>query len=278
MRRSKRTAAGKPALRVKVVQLPHGRGLPLPAYQSDGAAGMDLLAAVAKDAPLMLAPGARALVPTGLVLELPSGYEAQVRPRSGLALRYGVTVLNSPGTIDSDYRGEVGVLLVNLGDEPFTIRRGERVAQLVVQRVERAEMVEAATHRKDEARRRRLRLDRHASGREAEQAAWRTRQDRALTVEPCPLGGHPRRRESTTPGDGSAHRTSQQAEIAASPTLRMASASGRLRASPALRARGDVGGAGESPGTARVYRDGGYPRGLAGVYCRSLRPAKGSRS
>ncbi len=128
---------------MKVVQLPHGRGLPLPAYQSDGAAGMDLLAAVAKDSPLMLAPGARALVPTGLVMELPRGCEAQVRPRSGLALRHGVTVLNSPGTIDSDYRGEVGVLLINLGDEPFTIRRGERIAQLVVQRVERAELREA---------------------------------------------------------------------------------------------------------------------------------------
>jgi dUTP pyrophosphatase len=143
MKQRNRTAAAKPALAVKVVRLPHGRGLPLPAYQSDGAAGMDLLAAVAKDAPLMLAPGARALVPTGLVLELPKGCEAQVRPRSGLALRHGVTVLNSPGTIDSDYRGEVGVLLVNLGDEPFTIQRGERIAQLVVQGVERAELVEA---------------------------------------------------------------------------------------------------------------------------------------
>jgi dUTP diphosphatase len=142
MKRPKRIGGGGPALAVKVVRLPHGRGLPLPTYQSEGAAGMDLLAAVAKDAPLTLAPGARALVPTGLVLELPKGWEAQVRPRSGLALRHGVTVLNSPGTIDSDYRGEVGVLLVNLGDEPFAIRRGERIAQLVVQRVERARLVE----------------------------------------------------------------------------------------------------------------------------------------
>jgi dUTP pyrophosphatase len=130
------------AVPVSVVRLPHGRGLALPAYQSDGAAGMDLLAAVAKGAPLQLAPGARALVPTGLILQLPQGFEAQVRPRSGLALRHGITVLNSPGTIDSDYRGEVQVLLANLGQEPFAIARGERIAQLVVQRVERARLVE----------------------------------------------------------------------------------------------------------------------------------------
>jgi dUTP pyrophosphatase len=105
---------------------------------------MDLLAAVAKGAPLQLAPGARALVPTGLVLQLPLGFEAQVRPRSGLALRHGITVLNSPGTIDSDYRGEVQVLLANLGQEPFAITRGERIAQLVVQRVEQARLVEIA--------------------------------------------------------------------------------------------------------------------------------------
>jgi dUTP pyrophosphatase len=138
-------------LTVKVVRLAHGKGLPLPAYQSDGAAGMDLLAAVPRSRPMVLAPGARALVPTGLVLELPEGCEAQVRPRSGLALRHGLTVLNSPGTIDSDYRGEVGVLLVNLGEEPFAVRRGERIAQLVVQRAERARLVEsrriAATRR-----------------------------------------------------------------------------------------------------------------------------------
>ena len=138
----KRKSAGR-APRIKVVRLPHGEGLPLPAYQSAGAAGMDLLAAV--DKPLSLRPGARALVPTGLILELPAGWEAQVRPRSGLALRHGITVLNSPGTIDSDYRGEVGVLLVNLGDKPFAIARGERIAQLVVQRVERADLIQSAT-------------------------------------------------------------------------------------------------------------------------------------
>jgi dUTP pyrophosphatase len=136
--------SGDSAPVVAVVRLPHGRGLDLPAYQSDGAAGMDLLAAVPKRTPLQLAPGGRALVPTGLVLQLPPGFEAQVRPRSGLALRHGVTVLNSPGTIDSDYRGEVQVLLANLGTEPFAIARGERIAQLVVARVGRARLVEAA--------------------------------------------------------------------------------------------------------------------------------------
>ncbi len=128
--------------RVRVFRLPHAVGLPLPAYQSKGAAGLDLVAALDTQHPLTLAPGARALVPTGLVLELPAGYEAQVRPRSGLALNYGITVLNSPGTIDSDYRGEVGVVLANLGHAPFEIRRGERIAQLVVLPVARAELVE----------------------------------------------------------------------------------------------------------------------------------------
>ena len=127
-------------LRIKTVRLPHGRDLPLPAYQSDGAAGMDLLAAV--DKPLTLKRGARALVPTGLILEIPRGYEAQVRPRSGLALRHGISLVNTPGTIDSDYRGEVQVLLINLGDKPFVIARGERIAQLVIQRVECAELTE----------------------------------------------------------------------------------------------------------------------------------------
>ena len=127
---------------VGVVRLAHGLGLDLPAYQSDGAAGMDLLAAVAERRPVRLAPGARALIPTGLVLELPPGFEAQVRPRSGLALRHGITVLNSPGTIDCDYRGEVKVLLANLGEAAFVIERGERIAQLVFQRVERASLVE----------------------------------------------------------------------------------------------------------------------------------------
>jgi dUTP pyrophosphatase len=131
------------ARRVKVVRLPHADGLPLPAYQSTGAAGLDLVAAV--EAPLLLRPGKRALVATGLILELPAGFEAQVRPRSGLALRHGITVLNSPGTIDSDYRGEVMVLLANLGDCPFTVARGERIAQLVVARCERVTLVEATT-------------------------------------------------------------------------------------------------------------------------------------
>jgi dUTP pyrophosphatase len=140
----KRDAAGNGEPVVAVVRLPHGRDLALPAYQSAGAAGMDLLAAVPKRAPLQLAAGARALVPTGLVLQLPPGFEAQVRPRSGLALRHGITVLNSPGTIDSDYRGEVQVLLANLGAAPFAIARGERIAQLVVQRVEQARLVEVA--------------------------------------------------------------------------------------------------------------------------------------
>jgi dUTP pyrophosphatase len=129
------------ARRVRIVRLPHAEGLPLPAYQSAGAAGLDLVAAV--EAPLLLRPGKRALVPTGLILELPAGFEAQVRPRSGLALRHGITVLNSPGTIDSDYRGEVMVLLANLGDRPFTVARGERIAQLVVARCERVALVEA---------------------------------------------------------------------------------------------------------------------------------------
>lgn len=112
---------------------------PLPAYQSADAAGLDLHAAV--EAPLTLAPGARALVPTGIAMAIPRGFEGQVRPRSGLALRHGVTVLNSPGTIDADYRGEVKVLLINLGQEPFTVKAGDRIAQLVIAKVERAELV-----------------------------------------------------------------------------------------------------------------------------------------
>jgi dUTP pyrophosphatase len=126
---------------VAVLRLPHAEGLPLPAYQSDGAAGLDLLAAV--EAPLTLPPLGRALVPTGLALALPQGYEAQVRPRSGLAAKHGVTVLNSPGTVDADYRGEVKVILVNLSDTPFAIVRGERIAQMVIAPVTRARLVEA---------------------------------------------------------------------------------------------------------------------------------------
>lgn len=126
---------------VRILRLPHGVGLPLPAYATAGAAGADLHAAVSE--PLELAPGERRAVPTGLVLEIPPGYEAQVRPRSGLALRHGVTVANAPGTVDSDYRGEVKVLLVNLGAEPFTVARGDRIAQLVVAPVTRAEFTES---------------------------------------------------------------------------------------------------------------------------------------
>ena len=119
-------------LRIAVTQPPHGEGLALPAYQTEHAAGLDLLAAVPEDKPIQLAPGDRVLVPTGLAIALPVGYEAQVRPRSGLAIKHGLTVLNSPGTIDADYRGEIGVPLINHGRETFTIRRGERIAQMVV--------------------------------------------------------------------------------------------------------------------------------------------------
>ena len=131
------------AIKVDILQLPHGEGLALPAYQSTDAAGLDLLAAVPEEAPLLLAPGKHAMVPTGLAIALPSGFEAQVRPRSGLAAKHGVTVLNSPGTIDADYRGEVSVLLVNLGERAFEVRRGSRIAQLVVAPVTRVEPVEA---------------------------------------------------------------------------------------------------------------------------------------
>jgi dUTP pyrophosphatase len=117
---------------VPVVQLPHGEGLALPRYQTAGAAGLDLLAAVPDGAPVTIAPGARHMVPTGLSIALPVGFEAQVRPRSGLALKNGVTVLNSPGTVDSDYRGEICVILINLGQVPFVISRGDRIAQMVV--------------------------------------------------------------------------------------------------------------------------------------------------
>ena len=124
---------------VTVQRLAHGRDLPLPSYASAGSAGLDLYAAAG---PLTLAPGARALVGTGLALALPEGFEGQIRPRSGLALKHGVTVLNAPGTIDSDYRGEIGVLLVNLGENPFVVERGMRIAQLVIAPVVRAHLVE----------------------------------------------------------------------------------------------------------------------------------------
>jgi len=132
------------SLDLPIIRLPHAAGLPLPAYESAGAAGLDLRAAVPEDEPLTIAPGARALVPTGLVFEIPAGHEGQVRPRSGLALKHGITCLNTPGTIDSDYRGEVKVLLVNLGDLPFAVTRGARIAQLVVAPVVQARIVEAS--------------------------------------------------------------------------------------------------------------------------------------
>jgi dUTP pyrophosphatase len=125
---------------VNFIRLPHAEGLPFPRYQSDDAAGLDLIAATPYGHPAILEPGERALIPTGLAIELPKGFEAQVRARSGLALRHGVTVLNSPGTIDADYRGEIGVLLINFGQEKFVIERGERIAQLVVARYERVEL------------------------------------------------------------------------------------------------------------------------------------------
>lgn len=127
---------------VRVTRLPHGADLPLPEYQSALASGLDLLAAVPADAPIELAPGARALVPTGIAIALPAGFEGQVRPRSGLAARHGVTVLNTPGTVDADYRGELQVILVNLGAGPFIVSRGMRIAQLVVAPVQRIKLVE----------------------------------------------------------------------------------------------------------------------------------------
>jgi dUTP pyrophosphatase len=132
-------------IRIDICQLPHGEGLALPEYQSPHAAGLDLLAAVPESDPLVLAPGQRALVPTGLTIALPPGYEAQIRPRSGLAFKHGVTVLNAPGTIDADYRGEIGVLLINHGDAPFPIHRGERIGQMVVAAVARVELVSSGS-------------------------------------------------------------------------------------------------------------------------------------
>jgi dUTP pyrophosphatase len=132
---------GRPGIVVRILRLPHAQDLPLPAYQSAHAAGLDLVAALPEDSPVALEPSDRALVPTGLIIELPEGYEAQVRPRSGLALKHGVTLLNSPGTIDADYRGEVKVLLINLGAETFPIRRGDRIAQLVIAPVSHVEVV-----------------------------------------------------------------------------------------------------------------------------------------
>ncbi|MFL6790364.1 MAG: dUTP diphosphatase [Bradyrhizobium sp.] len=132
-------------VKVDLKQLPHGDGLPLPAYQTAEAAGLDLLAAVPAETPLILPPGKYAAVPTGLTIALPPGFEAQVRPRSGLAAKHGVTVLNSPGTIDADYRGEINVLLINHGEAPFPIRRGERIAQMVIAPVVQAQLVPVAS-------------------------------------------------------------------------------------------------------------------------------------
>lgn len=130
---------------INVRQLPHGEGLALPSYQSAHAAGVDLFAAVPENAPMLLMAGKIAKTPTGLAIALPPGFEAQVRPRSGLAAKFGVTVLNAPGTIDADYRGEIFVLLINHGDAPFEIKRGERIAQMVIAPVAQAEFVAVAT-------------------------------------------------------------------------------------------------------------------------------------
>ena len=132
-------------VKVDIRQLPHGEGLALPAYQSADAAGLDLLAAVPAETPLVLPPRKYAMVPTGLAIALPRGFEAQVRPRSGLAAKHGVTVLNSPGTVDADYRGEINVMLVNHGDTPFPIRRGERIAQMVIAPVVQAQLTAVTT-------------------------------------------------------------------------------------------------------------------------------------
>ena len=127
---------------LRIQRLPHSGDLALPSYETSGSAGMDLRAALPEDAPMTLAPGARALVPTGLKIAVPLGFEAQVRARSGLALKHGIICPNAPGTIDSDYRGECGVILANIGAEPFVIRRGERIAQMVIARHERADWIE----------------------------------------------------------------------------------------------------------------------------------------
>lgn len=130
---------------LRILRLPHAEGLALPAYETAGSAGMDLRAAVPDNAPMTLEPGARALVPTGLKIALEQGWEAQIRPRSGLALKHGISAPNTPGTIDSDYRGEVGVILINLGQEPFVINRGDRIAQMVIAAVVQATVVEVDT-------------------------------------------------------------------------------------------------------------------------------------
>jgi dUTP pyrophosphatase len=132
----------QPAIDVRIMRLPHGAGLPLPEYQSALAAGLDLLAAVPADAPVEIAPNNRAMIPTGIAIALPAGTEGQIRPRSGLAARHGITVLNSPGTIDADYRGELQIILVNISSEPFVVHRGMRIAQLVIAPIIHAKLVE----------------------------------------------------------------------------------------------------------------------------------------
>jgi dUTP pyrophosphatase len=132
------------SIELRIMRLPHGADLPLPQYQSALAAGLELLAAVAADRPVEISPGGRAMIPTGIAIALPAGSEGQIRPRSGLALRHGVTVLNAPGTIDADYRGEVQVILVNLGSESFVIHRGMRIAQIVIASIQHAKIVESS--------------------------------------------------------------------------------------------------------------------------------------
>jgi dUTP pyrophosphatase len=131
------------AIEVQIIRLPHGADLPLPDYQSAQAAGLDLVAAVPADAPVSIPPGQRATIPTGIAMALPPGTEGQVRPRSGLAARHGVTVLNTPGTVDADYRGEIQVILVNFGSEPFVVSRGMRIAQMVIASVLRVRISES---------------------------------------------------------------------------------------------------------------------------------------
>jgi dUTP pyrophosphatase len=132
-------------IEVRVMRLPHAAGLPLPTYQSELAAGLDLVAAIPADRPVTIAPGERASIPTGIAVALPAGVEGQIRPRSGLALRHGITVLNAPGTVDADFRGELQAILVNFGQVPFTIERGERIAQLVLAATIRATICEATS-------------------------------------------------------------------------------------------------------------------------------------
>ena len=136
--------SGPHTLSINVKRLAHGAGLELPSYQTTGSAGLDLRAAVPEVGPVRLAPGERAAIPTGLAIALPVGYEAQVRPRSGLALKHGITCLNTPGTVDADYRGEIHVILINLGDAPFEVTRGERIAQMVIAPVTQATLVEVS--------------------------------------------------------------------------------------------------------------------------------------